>query len=496
MKKKYLILLFIFLSGCMKEKEPTKGKTIDITDKEETRENYYTVTYKATTGGYILGESTQVVLENTKTSVVKAMAYDGYHFLYWSDGVKNNVRTFNNVNEDINLEAIFLEDSLKYPDLFIETNGVQIKSKVDYVTCTVKVTDYDYPYNDFEGELGQIRGRGNSTWDKPKKPYKLKFDKKVDLFGFGKAKDWVLLANYVDPGMIRNYLAYSICARFDDSPYTTHCQYVNLYIDGYYNGLYLVCEQTEVNKERVNINTSIGGDLSFFIELDERAKDDGLVKDFDYFVFNNKSYVIKSPNPDSESYTKEYTLKIKEYINNCFSLLRGDDYSLIEANLDVGTFADGYIMSELFSCIDVYFASWYLYKDKGGKLCNGPIWDYDISAGNCDYNDQSKDSNKLYAITNLWYRYLLTFDEFRDLVKEKLVKYYEIILNTIVTKIDLVMFHQEEFERNYRKWKTLGKYVWPNPEELVAMDNFKDHVAFVEEWLFSKLDYMMKTYNR
>ena len=49
-----------------------------------------------------------------------------------------------------------------------------------------------------------IRGRGNSTWEADKKPYKIKLDKKTNVFGLGKNKHWVLVANTYDNTFIRD----------------------------------------------------------------------------------------------------------------------------------------------------------------------------------------------------------------------------------------------------------------------------------------------------
>ena len=157
---------------------------------------------------------------------------------------------------------------------------------------------------------------------------------------------------------------------------------------------------------------------------------------------------------------------------------------------------DTYIINELFSNVDVYFASWYLYKDKGGKICSGPIWDFDISAGNCDYNDSCKSNSTYYALNNLWYRYLMNYSEFKDLVRNKMLKYYNIINHEINVCISDALFHQDEFLRNYEVWRTLGRYVWPNPKELVAINTWIEHVKYVSSWLDKKLEFMMNGYTK
>ena len=85
------------------------------------------------------------------------------------------------------------------PIIFINTkDNTPIISKDSYVDGTFKL-DGAGIYSDISATDLTIKGRGNSTWSMPKKPYKLKFKDKISLFNLTEAKDWVLLANYQDP---------------------------------------------------------------------------------------------------------------------------------------------------------------------------------------------------------------------------------------------------------------------------------------------------------
>lgn len=83
----------------------------------------------------------------------------------------------------------------------------------------------------------EIKGRGNTTWSCPKKPYQIKLDKKVDLFGLGKLKKWVLLADWFDQSHLRNNVAFYV-AQLLGMQYSWDGEYINLYVDGKYIGLY------------------------------------------------------------------------------------------------------------------------------------------------------------------------------------------------------------------------------------------------------------------
>ena len=311
-----------------------------------------------------------------------------------------------------------------------------------------------------------------------------------------KAKSWTLIANYVDPSLIRNYLAYEIGSNLDDLEFTTTTQFANVYVNGNYQGLYLICEQIETGKNRVEIDDSLEGNVSYLIELDERILDEGKTENLDYFYVNGQPYSIKAPKTDEDGFTKSDCNRIKEHLQLCLDTVKNGTYEEICAFVDVNTFADGYIMHELTSSIDVNMTSWYLYKDKDGKLCNGPIWDFDISAGNCDYYDLARYPEQLHATRNTWYKYLLRRPEFTELVKEKIIKYYPLIHEIVDTRIEEVYKYKTYFTDNFLKWKILGKYEWPNPPEIVAIKTWEGQVEFVRDWLYKKLDYMMKQYNK
>lgn len=168
--------------------------------------------------------------------------------------LRANTYRITKITSDITVHIEMEIDTLELPVMVINTlNSVPILDKENYVNCNVSVFNADEDYC-FMRISADIRGRGNSSWTMPKKPYKLKFDAKVDLFGNGSAKTWTLIANYNDPSLIRNYLAYSSGAVFESiKETTTKVQFVELYLNDEYEGVYLICEQNEVGSTRVDI---------------------------------------------------------------------------------------------------------------------------------------------------------------------------------------------------------------------------------------------------
>jgi hypothetical protein len=295
--------------------------------------------------------------------------------------------------------------------------------------------------------------------------------------------------------MIRNYLAYLIGGEMDDLKFTTTVQFVDLYINGVYEGVYLVCEQVQTGDNRVQISESTSSvDTGYLLEMDNRAVYEG-EEGKDYFNVEGKNYTIKTPDTDSSTFTSEYVAFIQKYLQDTMKALKSGNYGEVQKYINVNTFADAYIVHELFHSVDVGSSSFYLYKDAEGKLNAGPIWDFDMSVGNWAHWPAAVKIESLFAKSqNDWYKLLLEYKEFSTLVYEKLNGYAEKIINTIDNAIATVCQMEDTFNRNYEKWQTLGVYVYENPKELLEISTWKGHVEYVRDWLNKSLEYLLTEY--
>ncbi|RIA78436.1 CotH protein [Anaeroplasma bactoclasticum] len=309
--------------------------------------------------GHIEGNTNQILLENEESEEITAIPNLGYKFVSWSNGEKDETIRIT-PTEDTVLVANFEIDAYELPIMEIYTqDNAPIISKDEYVNCNVSVSNALYEYC-FDSLSGKIKGRGNSTWNMAKKPYKLKFDKKIDLFGNGKAKTWTLIANYCDKSMIRNYIAYSM-GKLLESDYVTSTQFIELFLNGEYLGVYLVCEQNEVGENRVEIDESYRDvNTGYLLELDRRAPDEGIEEGKDWFKLNSYPYAIKSPEPDDPLYTVEFTNYIKEYLNTSFNSILSKNYEDVKNYIDVDSFAKTYIVHEIMNMLDVSVSSFYI----------------------------------------------------------------------------------------------------------------------------------------
>ncbi len=446
--------------------------------------------------GTVSGNLCQEVIEGYGSDFVSATPNEGYQFVCWSNG-ETNPSIYVTASESQTIYAYFCEASTGLPVISITTeNGASITSKETYVNCVITVLDTEDDEFHICEQGAQIKGRGNSTWEKfPKKPYKIKFNSKQNLFDNGKAKDWVLLADYIDNALIRNYLAYEVAEELDTLRATPDCQSVELYLNGEYRGVYLLCEQVEINDHRVEIcedETLV--DTGYLVEMD------GWTDDVQVYVpdqlSSSRKYSIKAP--DSDVITSEQIEFIKKYLTDCMSAIRGDDYERVKELLEVESFAEAYIIFELFKNPDTNYSSVYFYKDAGGKLVCGPMWDFDMSIGNVKHqgNGVFESTETLWSKDQCpWFNALLKHEEFKALVGEKLAYYSGTILDTLERKYDYIYAHADAYKKNFEKWDVIGINTWTNPDYIVAIKTWEDHVEYTRQYLIDSLNYLLEYYS-
>lgn len=455
----------------------------------------YTVTFDCDNQrGTIEGATTQTVPDGESSKTVKAVAKEGYTFVCWSNGSYDpEIQVTAYENTDV--YAHFSHESTGLPVVSIVTEtGKDVTSKTEYIGCTITLLDTEKGEH-FANEIAKIRGRGNSTWERfDKKPYKIKFETKQDFFDNGKAKTWVLLADYRDYSLIRNMLAYEVGEEMSELGATPDCQSVEVYLNGKYHGVYLLCEQIEVNDHRVEASEDLtSSEPSFLVEMD------GWTDDVQVYVpdqlNSGRRYSVKFP--DSEDITQEQKQYIESYLKACMNAIQGNDYSLVTDLIDVKSFAQAYIVFELFKNPDTNYSSLYFYKDIDGKLICGPLWDFDMSVGNVSHkgNGVFESTETLWSKAECpWFKALLSHDEFVKLVGEELTEYAPIIRATIKKEIEYALAHSDAYKKNFEKWDILGKQTWSNPSYLVKITTWEEHIEYVENYLEESLKYLEYVY--
>ena len=224
----------------------------------------------------------------------------------------------------------------------------------------------------FSGSLSSVSGRGNSTWVvHEKKPYTLELTEEADLLGMGAARKWVLLADALDTSALRNKIVYDFAAKAGLS-FTPEAVWTELYLNGEYAGLYLLCEKVEIDPQRVDLTPD--GSL-ITMDRDIRIEEDGTP----YFVTEAGQYLQIRSSSDIGA--------LKALVQSVEDALLAQNDDSWKDMIDPESWVKKYLIEEIFASYDAGFQSQYFFAPEtgaGGRLYAGPVWDYDSSLGNPD----------------------------------------------------------------------------------------------------------------
>ena len=302
------------------------------------------------------------------------------------------------------------------PVVYINTpDAVAITSKEDWTkNSSIRIVNTDGSV-DYSNNKLQIRGRGNSTWGFPKKPYALKLKDDSEILGMPAHKRWVLLANWMDRTLLRNDVTFQI-AKETCMEWTPRGQFVEVVLNDRHIGNYYLCEQIKVGANRVNIvkmdATDIAGEAltgGYLMDLDVYFDEVNKFKS----ATRNLPYMFKEP--DEEVLQPEQLTYLRNYINDLESKLYADtwlshrDYASL---MDLNTFADWWLVYELAKNWEPnHPKSCYMYKDRGGVLKAGPVWDFDWKTYTPGTNFKVKDA--------IYYERLFSDPAFVAIVKDR-----------------------------------------------------------------------------
>lgn len=315
----------------------------------------------------------------------------------------------------------------------------------------------------------EIKGRGNTTWNQEKKPYQIKFAKNVDLLGLGKAKKWVLLANALDKSFLRNDAAL-LLAEMLEMPYNNRGDFVELYINDDYRGLYYLVQKIEIAKGSVDLRG--GNGILFELDSLHRNEDEPC-----YETYLGECLILKDLVVDKEENKEEIADGFLTDLNDAEKAIKEGDYERGVELLDVISFAKYYLVSEFTVNPDAYSTSFYLYRNDDGKIAAGPVWDLDLSMANREWVWQVDD--RLFSPYEDMIKRREAFGEDgldEDLSISKLIYYL----------VDLIEFRRE-VEQIYQE-KMAGR-----GEEFIRRINEKakeiDRAARADEEKWGRMDY-------
>ena len=365
-------------------------------------------------------------------------------------------------------------------------------------------------FNDYDGPI-TIELRGNTSQSQPKKPYRFETvdnngeNNNVSLLGMPSENDWVLYAPWSDKSLIRNVLTYKLSQEM--GRYSARSKFCELWLNGEYQGIYVLMEKIKRDKNRINIskleeNEITGDDLTggYILKFDWAWTGDNL-GGFESRFGTLYNYHYPKPSDivqEQETYIQNYIDDFEQIMSSDLSLNEEIGYQNI---LDVNSFIDLIILQELSKNVDAYRLSTYVYKEKeslGNKLFAGPIWDLNHGYGNCDYGETWITSGWLLEINTsgwddpiaFWWQKLWEDDNFQKQFSQRYtdLRYTVLSEKNIFSKIDSMSNYLDDaIERNYNKWPNLGEYLWPN---YYVFDTYEEEIVYLKSWIKGRLNWM------
>jgi len=321
-----------------------------------------------------------------------------------------------------------------FPVLRIDTvNASPIADRSTYVGGRLLLDRNGYvdPFgricNEVPSTPVKVRGRGNTTWDYPKKPLRLKFESATDMLGMGEDKDWVLLADYIDPTGLRNVLAFELGRRLG-MPFTHQARHVNLVLNGAYQGLYLLTEHTEMSSNRVDTDPRGG----YVVEFDDYPGEE-------IFSTQTLDLPLKIKFPDVATLKNDAREAAIERVTSVFNTFEATiaaddgpgDYA---AQVDVDLLIDWFLVHEITHNYEPQHPkSCYFHQGKDGRIAAGPLWDFDWAF---DYEPPATDV--LFLKDRMWFPYLLKDPAFRARLKARWAAIKGPHVDTLPAYLDIV----------------------------------------------------------
>ena len=402
------------------------------------------------------------------------------------------------------------------PTVIIHTTNAQdIVNKDLYIKGIVSIIS-DNGTKIYTDSL-DIKGRGNASWNFPKKPYKLKLYNKVSLLGLpAKEKTWTLINNYGDKTLMRNLLADDLSKKLE-MPYTPAARSVDVFLNGEYKGNYQLSDQVEVATGRVDVEKLKTTDITlpnlgggYLIEMDAYA-----YQEISWFTSILESVPVTIHNPKDDEIVPAQSAFIKSHFEKMEAALFAVNYTDVTDGfrkyIDTETFLRHFLVGEMSGNTDTYWST-YMYKKRNeDKFYFGPSWDFDIAYEN-DYRTYPINNNSewIYSTTGsaaTGVREIVNRIFSDQAILAQLKNIYASYRNRAIINEgsllqvidDNAALLDQSQKLNFMRWDILGTQVHMNPQVLYTYSaevaNVRNFVKNRLIWMDKKLGYIPSAVN-
>lgn len=349
--------------------------------------------------------------------------------------------------------------------------------------------DHDATTKTVMNMKGAISGRGNSTREyMPKKPYKFKLSEKTSLLGLPAKKDWILLANFADKSLIRNYLVNWLAQKIE-SPFAPSSRFVEVYINEVYQWNYMLTDrEVDINKLKDGNEDPRAITSWYVLEIDQRAPAKWSADGTPFFhseVFPIRVRYPKKPSPKQLSYI---TNNLKQAEQALFGEHFQDPHEWFRHYRDEESIIKRFLVSELFKNVDSRdFSSIWFFKDESWRFAMGPLRDFDQSAWNADMCEECGDPTWWYVRNHKRFTRMYEDPEFKTLTKT-LRDTYKPYIDELPHLIDeLALYLESSQQTNYSMWTI----AWSAAHRSYGGENsYKAEIEFLKDFLTTRTKWM------
>ena len=348
----------------------------------------------------------------------------------------------------------------------------------------------DYVVSDVDGEQihngnCEVKVHGNTTFFYPKKSLDMKMEEITPLLGMEGGKRWVLISNYEDPSFMKNVIAYELQRKMGVE-YGPDAQFVNVYVNDSFQGLYLLVERPD------------GGSVTFTLQEEAQEAAESymleLCGELTYlespsgFETNHRYVTIRYPNiiGDKKDALANYVQKAESalYMEN------GENDKEYLEYFDAESFAIQYLMQEFMKNYDTELNSQYIYLTDGGKIKAGPAWDFGISMYKS--YDTPMDGADLLHIESLvdepkvagdmWFGAIDSHEEVHELIKQ-------IYTEEFYYKAKQVVEYYNAYSSELAPAADIDAYLWG-----INSESFVDRATYTTDWMMKRLEFLYDYY--
>lgn len=382
--------------------------------------------------------------------------------------------------------------------------NIEIDAEFDSVTkdewidarFSLQIGTKEFASGNYNG-TGKIKGRGNSSWSYPKKPYSIKLDKKASLLDIPKTKKYAVVASYSDLSLMRNYITYKAYQGLLGIDYVPKCEFVDVYLNGEYNGIYILVERISVEKSKVNIEEADAEHISggYLIEKNVHGRVNYKKEQWfecPYQANQVKDYfVLAEPEAESTDLRGKMLRYLYEYMQKVHNSIMGLSDEPYTEYIDADSWVDFVIVQEVCKNIDGNLkTSCWMYKERDdNKLYMTAPWDFDLAYGLVDWSNADEENNDAadcptsgtyedFMIINSscpWVKKLYEQTEFRALLTERYTYYRA----TVIAELQALIPEQAAY---LSKAEKANNKLWNK--------NFSAGVEKLQTWLNGRLEWL------